>query len=698
MTTPGASTSAITSISAGKRTPRHGAACARRRPLAKETEPFATPPVPCENASERPAPKVPRPHQVEAVAAAVAHFSKHARGRLVMPCGTGKSLTSILIAEALGADTIVVAAPSLALIRQNLGAWKERFDALGKSFDRLCVCSDRTVGADEDEFVHDPSELGIDVTTDVHSVVVRLRKPRTRPLVVFVTYHSSPLLAEAATTAKFTFDLAFLDEAHKTVGAEDRAFATLLDEGRIAIRARVAMTATERVYRGGRSDVLSMDSEEDFGACFYRLSFKAAIERDLICDYKIVTFFVRESEIRSLIEKNARLRLDVDGRKVLHAENAGSLAAGIALKAVMREYGARHAITFHRSIRAAANFSFQQDAIDAFDGVAVRNLHVSGAMPTSTRSAILDEFASAEIACVSNAKCLTEGIDVPNTDCILFEGPKQSVIDIAQAAGRAMRNHPGKEFGYIIVPVVVPEDKTFEEFVETTEFRKVAQTLTAMSTQDDRLQVEFRTIWSGGARARSGEDTGGGDGIVVMRGHVPDGAGVEFGRFVAAVQTKVWSSRPVALYRPFEEARAFVHGLGLKGVKEWKAFAKSGRKPSDIPNAVDRVYKTQGWKDWGDFIGTGNVADAKKNWRPFEEARAFAMSLGLKTSKDWWKFVTSGRKPPDIPSHPDIAYAGKGFTTLGDFTHGESRGRSRRPEDLMPSSRGASNLLPTDPA
>lgn len=691
---------------------------------------------------KRPAAKAPKPHQKRAVADAMAHFAAEERGRLVMPCGTGKSLAGFLIAEALSARTVIVAAPSLALIRQNLTGWAEESAARGRTFDCICVCSDETVAAGEDDAAESVSGLGVEVTTAVPELVARLRSRSRRPLVVFTTYHSSPLLADAASEAGFAFELAILDEAHKTVGAADRAFAVLLDGARIAVRRRLSMTATERVYRGEREDVLSMDDETVYGRCFHQLSFKAAVEQKLICDYRIITFFVGEGEIRELIEKNATLRVGHDGREALSEADAQSLAAGIALKRVIRDYGVRHTISFHRSIRAADRFRDQQDLLDHLDrrlGPRSVNLHVSGHFSAAARADIMDRFATAEIGCVSNAKCLTEGVDVPRTDCILFEGPKQSVIDIAQAAGRAMRLFPGKEYGYVLVPVVVPEGMSFDDFAATTQFRKVAQTLTAMSTQDERLAAEFRDLAAGRRPA--------GDGIVRLEG-MGAAVGMEFATFADAVRAKVWramsrahwrpyaeardwartlglrnvkewerfartearpadiprgpdiayadwtnwsdwlgtgrtvyararveplkdgrviNTKPRGEVRPFPEARAFVHSLGLKNVRQWKEFARSDRMPSDIPSAADRVYADEGWVNWGDWLGTGSVADKNRTKRPFEEARAFVRGLGLTKVKQWREYVNSGRKPDDIPSHPEKTYAGKGWAGEADW-------------------------------
>src|SRR6516164_1129052 len=218
--------------------------------------------------SALPKARTPRPHQRAAVAAAESHFILHgaARGRLIMPCGTGKSLTAYWIAEALKAKNILVGVPSLALVRQSLTDWTREFLAHGIKPDWLCVCSDETVGnLERDEFVGEVYDLGLPTHTDTNEIAAVLRARSNGPKIVFTTYQSSGKLAAAARRACLEFDLAILDEAHKTVGVHSKRFATLLRDKKINIRHRVFMTATERVFRGERKDVLSMDSEKDYG-------------------------------------------------------------------------------------------------------------------------------------------------------------------------------------------------------------------------------------------------------------------------------------------------------------------------------------------------------------------------------------------------------------------------------------------------
>ena len=257
---------------------------------------------------------------------------------------------------------------------------------------------------------------------------------------------------------------------------------------------------------------------------------------------------VSDGHIRQLINQNRILNLN--SRDLDEAE-AQSIAAGIALKRIYKRHSVKHAISFHRSIRAADRFREQQDALNRMGslGPKTTNLHISSKKTAGQRSDLLREFVVHKRALMTNARCLTEGVDVPAIDCVMFADPKQSRIDIVQAAGRALRRYEGKECGYIVVPLVVPEKMDFETFAETTAFRQVAQTITALSTQDERIADEFRAIEQG--RVSSGK-------IVEIEGDIPVGMKMKLGDFAEAISTRVWESVGRANWRKFEDARAFV--------------------------------------------------------------------------------------------------------------------------------------------
>jgi predicted helicase len=397
-----------------------------------------------EGKSANPQARHPRRHQARAITAARNHFirDRAARGRLIMPCGTGKSLAAYWIAEALKAKTILVAVPSLALIRQSVTDWTREFLAKGQVPDWVCVCSDETVGnLERDEFVGEVYELGLPTHTEPKKIASLLRAPGKAPKIVFTTYQSGDKLAAAARLAGVEFDLAIFDEAHKTVGVRSKTFATLLRDRKFKARYRLFMTATERVFRGDSDEVLSMDNEDDYGKRFFHMSFKEAISKRIISDYKILTIAVSDQRVARVIKENRILNLHP---RDLDEAEARAVATGVALKRVLKEQGVTHAISFHSSIRAAERFRDQQDVLNKLRP-RTTNVHISSKKTAGQRADLLREFEHEPRALMTNARCLTEGVDVPAIDCVVFADPKQSRIDIVQAAGRALRVSAGEK-------------------------------------------------------------------------------------------------------------------------------------------------------------------------------------------------------------------------------------------------------------
>ncbi|MCY3973206.1 MAG: DEAD/DEAH box helicase family protein, partial [Candidatus Dadabacteria bacterium] len=608
----------------------------------------------------KPAKLKPKPHQEAALKKIRGHYLKEekSRGRMIMPCGSGKSLTAFWAAEAIGARTVVLAVPSLILIKQGVRDWMREYVARGKTPDWLCVCSDETVGKGADSFVSSVYETGIPATTDTAEIAAFLKKRSSVPKVVFTTYQSSPRLAAAAKKTGRTIDLCILDEAHKTVGQKGSAFATLLDDGKMKIKTRLFMTATERVLHGRNEEVLSMDDERIYGPCFYQLTFKEAIEGNVICDYEILTLLITDAEIREIVGGNKLVRDRLSEGEI---HESAPLAAGVALGRVFKERKIRHAVSFHRSIKAADDFRVQQDEISQSGVIQkeIENFHISSALSTGERTEIMRDFENAKRSLITNARCLSEGVDVPAIDCVLFADPKQSVVDIVQAAGRAMRKAEGKKKGYILLPIVVPEGLSFEEFAKSTAFKKVASQITALSTQDERIKDYFRAVTEG-RRHRKGK-------IISMSGDVPVGMRISFDEFAKAVETEVWRKAAKVNWREFEEAREYVRGLNFKNQGEWYNHTKISVFPEDIPRSPYQVYKDRGWVGWGDWLGTGNIAPSQREYRSFGEAREYARSLNLKNQSGWVRHTRITDFPDDIPVNPDRTYKGKGWISMGDW-------------------------------
>lgn len=423
-------------------------------------------------------PLKPFPHQERAINNAANHFltEKQSRGKLISACGTGKSLTSYWISERLNAKSILVAVPSLALIRQSLIVWTREAIAQGREINWICVCSDEFVGdIDRDDAVVLTQDLGIRVHTDVEEIAHWLRDQKKGATVVFSTYQSGRVIAKAAQEANVVFDLGILDEAHKTVGKNDTLFSHLLYDENIKIKKRVFMTATERHYRGQSDEIVSMDNPDLYGETFELLSFKEALEADppILSDYRIITIFVSREEVAELVRNNLLVRPD-KGKWDKDVE-AEMLASAIALRKAINQNPIKHAISFHGSIARAKAFKETQEIINnSFSEFNKLNVfHVSGRIPTAERSRIIQDFENSKTALVTNARCLSEGVDIPNIDCVLFADPRKSTIDIVQAVGRALRKSDLKKLGYVIIPVLQDTDKPNGDLLKS-EFLRAA--------------------------------------------------------------------------------------------------------------------------------------------------------------------------------------------------------------------------------
>ena len=359
----------------------------------------------------------------------------------------------------------------------------------------LAVCSDEDVSRSDDPAMR-TVDLGIDVSTDPEAVASFLSKPSKSVKVVMTTYQSGRVVSEGAGKAKASFDLGIFDEAHKTVGSEGGLFAHLLSDKNIPISRRVFMTATERQYRGNSDDILSMDDASVYGETFDQLSFKAALELDppILSDYRIISIVVTKSEIERLITEQAFVRSD--GKEWSLEADAPTFASLVALRKSIAKHGIRHTVSFHRSIRRAKDFAeLNVEASKADPTLAqLQSFHVSGDVSTGKRAAIIDRFVDAVPSLITNARCLTEGVDVPAIDAVLFADPRKSKVDIVQAAGRAMRRFEGKKLGYIIVPVIIdeasddPSDDAFDQIITV---------LSALAMEDERIIEEFKSIASG---------------------------------------------------------------------------------------------------------------------------------------------------------------------------------------------------------
>lgn len=493
-----------------------------------------------------------REHQQQAIDQTHAYFKideatgqpAHTRGKLIMACGTGKTFTSLRIAEneTGGRGLVLFLVPSIALLGQTLRSWLQQ--ALEPMM-AVCICSDPQVSKQTEKNDNDTTsvvDLALPASTDVPSIVKQLQHARRHNAegltVVFSTYQSIDVISRAQQQllketgdAFGTFDLIICDEAHRTTGVTlkdetESAFVRVHNNDFLRAVHRIYMTATPRLYTDEtkkraeeNSAVLcSMDDRSMYGDEIYRIGFGEAVKQELLSDYKVLILAVGEKDITPTLQ-NALTREDGtidadDPSKLIGCINALSkkvLGADEEFVKGSDPLPMRRAVAFCSSIKASkaiANaFTDYKDLYmedireeDRATMVDVVAHHVDGSMSATKRDEELmwlKEQPENERECrmLTNARCLSEGVDVPSLDAVVFISPKNSQVDVVQSVGRVMRRSEGKKYGYIIIPVVVPADAEGDKVLENhPNFKVVWTVLNALRAHDDRFNAEVNKI------------------------------------------------------------------------------------------------------------------------------------------------------------------------------------------------------------
>lgn len=447
------------------------------------------------------------PYQEEAVRAVCRTLRTAPRAQLIMACGTGKSFTMLKISEALQAKRVLVLAPTLLLVGQLRAEWTQQASS---SFVDLAVCSDQSLSRSKsDEADIDTTEFGGHVTTDVGVISRFLRHSGRR--VVFGTYASSPQIAAAQQEQSIEpFDLIVCDEAHRLAGSEETAskseysYKIVLEANGIRSKKRLFATATPRIYGGNQRHsadgtelaIESMDSEERFGTVAFNFSFRSAIEakpRPRLVPYQVLVTVVTDDEVQQAINQRLWAESNIDFETV---------ASAFAVERAFQEYPIRRMISYHSSLDRARQFAGMLNNKKVNSEI-LQTAMVSGKDPVSERQAVLSSLRlGLQPTLVTNARCLTEGIDVPALDAVAFIDPRSSRVDIVQAVGRAMRISEGKTTGYVIVPLYLRPDQVHgHDAIDGASFKPVLDVLRALKAHDP-LIAEFFTSISLGAGTR----------------------------------------------------------------------------------------------------------------------------------------------------------------------------------------------------
>lgn len=478
----------------------------------------------------------PRPHQRIAIDDCIKGFEEYDRGKLIMACGTGKTLTSLRLAEEMlpPGSLVLFCAPSISLVGQTLRVWANQAKRPLKC---AVVCSDaKASDAGVDAWESSLSDLPYPATTDPNLLYEQMGDAKAANSdglnVVFSTYQSIQVISDAQALGVAPFDLIVCDEAHRTTGAVEAAgskkdmteFVKVHDNSIVSAKKRLYMTATPRIYgdvakrraKAEDYEISSMDDESVYGPEFHRLTFGQAVDQGLLSDYKVIVLKVDEEAISGVIQRALAEEDDFDvpeaakiigcwkgladqdkGEKGHPLKNAVAFCSTIAESKRMRDYFGRVVDAYIEQAREQGDEDVPTLHCD------IR--HVDGTMDAAERKQDLKWLAEADGArredgdpmcrILTNARCLSEGIDVPNLDAVMFLQPKKSQVDVVQAVGRVMRRFKGKDYGYIILPVVIPAGMDAEQALDANEpFQVVWDILKALRSHDERLEARVNAL------------------------------------------------------------------------------------------------------------------------------------------------------------------------------------------------------------
>lgn len=484
-----------------------------------------------------------RPHQEEALNKTHEHFKENNRGKLIMACGTGKTFTSLRIAEheTNNSGLVLFLVPSIALLGQTLREWSS--DA-NEPIKPIAICSDSRItrqrGNTNDDEDFSVVDLAFPASTDVKSVIKQFkaidRTSKKGMTVVFSTYQSIDVIANAQrhllneNNNNAIFDLIICDEAHRTTGVtlagnDESAFVKVHDNDFLQANKRLYMTATPRLFSDDSkskadmndAEICSMDDETKYGEEMYRIGFGEAVERGLLTDYKVLVLTLSENDIPSAVQKmvaNSENEINSDdASKLIGCLNALSkqvLGDNGLIKDVDPE-PMKRAVAFCQNIKISKKitntFNDTSDVyLDSVEPsqreklVSVSSNHIDGSMNAPQRDELLGWLKSQsadsnECRILTNVRCLSEGVDVPSLDAVLFLSARNSQVDVVQSVGRVMRKAPGKNYGYIIIPVVVPSDVEPSKALDDNDrFRVVWSVLNALRAHDDRFNATINKI------------------------------------------------------------------------------------------------------------------------------------------------------------------------------------------------------------
>ena len=466
---------------------------------------------------ERAEPKKLRTHQIEALGAVLNGFAEYDRGKLIMACGTGKTFTSLRIAErqVQPGGSVLFLVPSIALLSQSLREWAAEADRPMRAF---AICSDNKVGRNSEDLTL--TDLAYPATTKAADLIAEVAKGKNSEglTVFFSTYQSVDVIAAAQDAGLAAVDLVICDEAHRTTGVlgkDESHFVRVHDNAKIRAHKRLYMTATPKIFgesvkskaKDAAVELASMDEETVFGPEFHHLGFGAAVERDLLTDYRVLVLAVSQDAVsaefqQQFADDNNELTLD-DAARIAGIYKALA-KTGVEGLADNDRSPMRRAVAFSRSIKDSQrvtnmlndNATLPESLQRRDNPLIMQAEHVDGTMNVMKRTELLDwlkEDAQGNVTRIlNNARCLSEGVDVPSLDAVIFLNSRDSQVDVVQSVGRVMRKLKGKSYGYIILPIAVPAGVEADVALDDhKKYKVVWEVLRALRAHDERFEAKI---------------------------------------------------------------------------------------------------------------------------------------------------------------------------------------------------------------
>ena len=598
--------------------------------------------------------KIPRPHQQEAIEAALAHYQENDNGLMQMACGSGKTLTSLWIAEKLKAENIVVALPSLQLQAQSVGTWL--LEAQELDLNILVIGSDKSIS----------DIFGVAVTTDAQEIASFLLRYQHQPKVIFTTYQSTNALIDGCDIANQVFDFGIIDEAHETAGNDAKLFGKILfDDNGIVIKKRLFMTATPKFFDDDK--LISMNDKEIYGEIFYRLPTEEAIQKGILSDYKLLVIYLDDKDSLSYTtkQKNAKISHYIVPRRYLAINEF--LAKAIA------KYEMRKIVSFHKSVDLAKSFY----ELVKQNNSSLYVFNIDNAIKIKDRFDILNSFKNLSPSIITNPRVLIQGYDLPEIDAVLWTDISTNQFQITQGNGRALRRHESKKMGYVLCPIFIDQNGV----VNKKEFDALSKALSNMVASDNRLNQYFSKKTAGG---EDDEETD----IVNIVNYTEKVDLKILETLSKNLSIRVWNRTKVLQYRTWEDfvttIREICPAMGISSRGSYNQWADNNgdyaiRFPLDMPKSPESVY-SEYWEGWDALFQKRGKNDIMSYEEAHDIAKQACEKYGICSAASLLKWKKGLLKnvpifPERMAISPDKSYKEE-FVSWTDFFGIPSRERN----------------------